>query len=215
MSVPGRRQHPALSVEGDSKRVADDLVMTSPKRHRQHPTWPANTPAAQLSCCPGRNLLSRCGGDHDRRSRRGGPVSRRWQSWRARTWAGGCPGPTPGPARGGANSTAPLAIEMLAATEAPEARHDEDRQTRTARSSVAARTGYPVLERRCAGATHCRLRTERTDERISHTAPRPTVTLRHVVRNPLGRPRPSLPETFSSIWQYGQVVTSYLRKCHL
>lgn len=81
MSVPGRRQDPALSFEGDSKRVADDLVMTSPKRHRQHPTWPANTPAAQSSCCPGQNLLSR-GGDDDRRSRRGGPVSRRWQSWR-------------------------------------------------------------------------------------------------------------------------------------
>jgi hypothetical protein len=56
-----------------------------------------------------------------------------------------------------ANSTAPLAIEVLAAREALEARHDEDRQTRTARAP-AARTEYPVLERRCAGAMPCRRR---------------------------------------------------------
>jgi hypothetical protein len=49
---------------------------------------------------------------------------------------------------------------------------------------------------------------------IAHCS-RPTVTLRHVVRSPLGQPRPSLPEAFSSIWPYGQVVTSYLRKGHL
>jgi hypothetical protein len=53
------------------------------------------------------------------------------------------------------------------------------------------------------------------ERRISHTASKPTVTPRHVVRSPLGRPRPSLPEAFSSIWPYGQVVTSYLRKGHL
>src|SRR6266851_3309801 len=47
--------------------------------------------------------------------------------------------------RNGPNSTARLAIEALAAREALEARHDEDCQTRTARSSVAARAEYPVL----------------------------------------------------------------------
>jgi hypothetical protein len=68
---------------------------------------------------------------------------------------------------------------------------------------------------RCGLRGHAERLPGRPERRISHTAPRPTVTLRHVVRNPLGRPRPSLPEAFSSIWPYGQVVTSYLRNGHL
>jgi hypothetical protein len=71
------------------------------------------------------------------------------------------PGRTPGPVRGGPTPP-PHWPSRRARSENPlKTPHDEDHQTRAARSSVAARTEYPVLERRCARATHCRRRTER------------------------------------------------------